>query len=51
MEKKKYKTPLISTIVLKDELLESIPVSGTMNPEESDSKEFPFDPDLSNDWE
>ena len=53
MEKKEYKIPLITIVVLKNELLESpvISISGTTTPEESDSKEFTFDEDFSTNWE
>ncbi len=53
MEKKEYKIPLTAIVVLKDELLDNpmISISGTTTPEESDSKEFTFDEDFSNNWE
>ncbi len=53
MEKKEYKIPLTAIVVLKDELLDNpmISISGSTTPEESDSKEFTFDEDFSNNWE
>lgn len=53
MEKKEYKIPLTAIVVLKDELLDNpmISISGSTIPEESDSKEFTFDEDFSNNWE
>ncbi len=53
MNKKEYKTPLVATVVLTDELLENpiIRISGEMNPEDSDSKESTFDEDFTTEWE
>ena len=53
MEKKEYKIPLTAIVVLKDELLDNpmISISRSTTPEESDSKEFTFDEDFSNNWE